>query len=146
MIMFLTTIQPFYQTFRLLIEGKNSGELRGMTGNIYIKTFVIQQMWSRYVDFEGCVNREYWIDSGLYLPVFSIMYDTKNIWYDVNQDMTYACILIKVRGRKWDKIVLSKRYVSPMEFCKDSLWEKRVVILYCLSHYQNFREHKITNN
>ena len=60
-------------------------------------------MWNRYVDFEGHASQEYWVDSSLYLPILANMYDTHMIWYDVNQDMTYSCILIKVIGRKWDQ-------------------------------------------
>ena len=106
----------------------------------------MKRIWSKYIDFEGHIDKEYCVDSSLYLSIFASIYNTNIIWYDINQVMTYVSILTKARGKDVDKIVSRKGYVAPVELCKYSSWKKCVVLLYGTRYYQNIKEHDITNS
>ena len=63
----------------------------------------MKRVWSKQIDFQGHTDEDCWVDLSLHLLALASMYNINIIWYDVNEVMTYACILTNARGKEVDK-------------------------------------------
>ena len=82
------------------------------------------------VYFTKRVKEDNWVDSSLHLPVFGRMFNINVVWFDLEEEMTYAAIRKMVKGDDLAKgseiycVEKRKRIVHPKQICQQSSLKK----------------------
>ena len=68
------------------------------------------------------------------------MYNVNFVWYDLDNQMTYACVKVRQRGTFKERTVEKKGLLKPASMTLGSQWEKRVVCIYYQHHFLHLTE------
>ena len=100
---------------------------RNRDKNDYINKEILAKCWEAGKDFTDKCPYKYWLEANEMLPIMAMYYKCNIVWYDVEQDITKACVL-KMRYGKQKNVILSKnKFVPPKIMCDKSIWKLRVV-------------------
>ena len=74
----------------------------------------------------------------------AVMYSVNFVWYDVGNQMTYACVkILQGKGKQKaykEKTVEQYGLVKPKTMAVGSQWLKRVVCIHNKDHFMNLKE------
>ena len=100
----------------------------------------MRQIWEEGQRYLPRAKKENWVSANWNFPVLAVMYSVNFVWYDVDNQMTYACVKVK-QGRVYkEKTVEEYGFVKPSEMTVGSEWEKRVVCIFNYNHFMNLKE------
>ena len=74
------------------------------------------------VDFADGCTKDCWVDSIFHLFVFAAILEVNIVWFDMNNDITYACIRKKENKKLKDNVINRHGYIFPEELCEGSIW------------------------
>ena len=69
-----------------------------------------------------------------------MIYSITFVWYNVEKEITCACIKENSGELIEGKRVTKKGILKPETICVGSVWKKRVMIVFCKQHFMNLKE------
>ena len=80
------------------------------------------------------------MDANWHFPVLAVMYDVNFVWYNARDNVTCACVKIKIDGSYSEKTVEKKGFIKPNNMTNGSAWKKRVCIIFYNKHFMHIKE------
>ena len=114
---------------------------RNRDKNDYINKEILTKCWEAGKDFTDKCPYEYWLEANKFFPIMAKYYKCNFIWYDVQQNITKACVSKMQHGKPKDVILSKNKFVPPKSMCENSIWKLRVICIYFESHFMCLKEY-----
>ena len=121
---------------------KKDGTVRGKRRDDWLTDVVMKRIWTKGNKYLPEAEYENWVTANYHYPVLAVMYKINFVWYDLQDQITYATIKVNQGKDKVhkEKTIEKKGLVEPKAMTVGSEWEKIVVCIHYKNHFMNLKE------
>ena len=91
--------------------------MRGETRDNWLTNYVMKRIWDEGGQYLPICPKQYWVKVDWHFPVLPVMYSVNFVWYNVEEEVTCACIKENPGKAIEGKRITEKGIMKPETIC-----------------------------